>query len=215
LLLEGLVDEAAAELRLARENYPKGSPPPADIAQAERLIPLMKRLPAVLRGEDRPADADEAIGLADLCTRESLYAAAARFYGGAFASRPSLAESPATGHRYNAACAAALAASGRGKDDPPPDDAARARLREQARAWLRADLAVQDKVLGGVTPKDAGTIAAALDRWKADADLSGLRDNAALSKLPEPERTALLSLWADVESLRAKAGAKAAPPPGP
>ena len=44
------------------------------------------------------------------------------------------------GHRYNAACAAALAASGQGKDDPPPDDAAKAKLRQQARDWLKAEL---------------------------------------------------------------------------
>jgi hypothetical protein len=41
-------------------------------------------------------------------------------------------------YRYNAACCAALAAGGQGKDADKLDDKERARLREQACDWLRA-----------------------------------------------------------------------------
>ena len=42
--------------------------------------------------------------------------------------------------RYNAACAAALAGSGRGHDTGKLKDDELARLRKQALDWLRADL---------------------------------------------------------------------------
>ncbi len=208
----GELGEAATSFRLARDHCPKDSPLLIMIAQSERLMPLAKRLPAVLRGEGRPTDADEAIVLADLCTKRSFHATASRLYEEAFAARPALAEAPLDLHRYNAACVATMAASARGKDDPRPDDAARARLREKARAWLRADLAALSKILGSGTPQAADTVAENLAHWKADADLAGLRDADALARLPEAEQTALRALWADAEALLAKAGAKAAPP---
>ena len=48
-----------------------------------------------------------------------------------------------------------------------------------------------------------------LRHWQEDADLAALRDKAAVAKLPESEREACRRLWAEVESLLAKA---AAPP---
>jgi hypothetical protein len=48
---------------------------------------------------------------------------------------------------YNAACAAALAAAGKGKEEPPPDEMVKARWRKQAIAWLKADLAAWAKVV--------------------------------------------------------------------
>ena len=60
---------------------------------------------------------------------------------------PKLAEDPASFRRYNAACSAAIAGCGKGKDDPPPDPATRTKLRSQALAWLSADLAAWSKRL--------------------------------------------------------------------
>ena len=45
-----------------------------------------------------------------------------------------------------------------------------------------------------------------LKHWQEDTDLVGLRDAAALAKLPEAERAEWQKLWAEVESLRKKAG---------
>ncbi len=57
---------------------------------------------------------------------KDLYAESARLFARALADDPKLAADRVSQHRYNAACATALASSGRGKDDPQPDDAARA-----------------------------------------------------------------------------------------
>ena len=44
--------------------------------------------------------------------------------------------------------------------------------------------------------------------WKADADLADVRDPDALAKLPEAERKAWQSLWADVDAFLAKVKGK-------
>jgi hypothetical protein len=43
--------------------------------------------------------------------------------------------------------------------------------------------------------------------WQKDTDLSGVRDPAALAKLPEDERRQWQKLWDDVEALRQRAAA--------
>ena len=99
------------------------------------------RLPALLKGEDRPTDVAERLALAQMCYDTKRYAAAARFWARRLAADPKLGDDRQAEHRYNAACAAALAAAGQGEDEPPPDDRARARCRDQALDWLKAELA--------------------------------------------------------------------------
>jgi hypothetical protein len=108
--------------------------------QCERFVTLEPRLPAILLGKEKPADAAEQIEFAQLCSRKKLYAPAARLYAAAFALKPDLAEGLRTGNRYYAACLAALAGCSRSSDGVELGDAERARWRTQARQWLRADL---------------------------------------------------------------------------
>src|SRR5262249_58594273 len=108
----------------------------------ERLVELDAKLAKVLTGEAKPKDAAEQMELVRLCWgSKHLTAAAARLSAGAFAVDPKLAEDPRSENRYNAACAAALAGCGTGKDAGQLEDPERARLRRQAVSWLRADLA--------------------------------------------------------------------------
>jgi hypothetical protein len=44
----------------------------------------------------------------------------------------------------------------------------------------------------------------ALQHWQADADLAGIRDRDAVTKLPAEEREACRQLWADVAELLKK-----------
>ena len=64
------------------------------------------------------------------------------------------------------------------------------------------------KVLeGGNEPgRNKQAVSQTLDHWKKNTDLAGIRDEAELAKLPEGEREAFRSLWANVEALRVKAG---------
>lgn len=105
--------------------------------------------------------------------------------------------------RYNAACAAALAACGQGEDAASLDDAERARLRRQALDWLRADLAARGQVLAKEPDKGRAAVRETLLHWQQDANLAGVRGDA-LAKLPEAERQAWQQFWADVEQTRRK-----------
>src|SRR5437763_2953473 len=51
-------------------------------------------------------------------------------------TKPALAADPRTSVHYNAACAAALAGCGQGKDADQSDEKERGRLRRQALDWL-------------------------------------------------------------------------------
>jgi hypothetical protein len=195
--------------RLPRWPYPSAR----WVQEAERLVVLDGRLPAVLRGVVRPADAAECLAFALLCQRyKRRYDGSARFYAEAFAARPDLAGDLPAGHCYNAACAAALAASGQGEDAAFLDGRGRARWRREALTWLRADLALWAKRLEDGKPADRSLVQKTLRHWRADANLASLRDKDALAKLPEGERQACVRLWADVDALLKRAGATPAMP---
>src|SRR5262249_48397493 len=137
-------------------------------------------------------------------------AAAARFYEHAFAGDPTLADNPQAPHRYNAACAAALAGCGQGKDADKLNAKERARLRRQALDWLRADLDAK-RLLLDKNVNTAGTALLEQMRfWLADPDLAGVRGPEALGKLPEAERPAWQKVWKDVADLAKRAQGKTA-----
>jgi serine/threonine-protein kinase len=170
------------------------------------LLALDEKLTAILKGDAQPADDAERLALARLCQRyKQLHAASARFYTDAFAAQPKLADNPRTRPRYDAACSAALAAAGTGKDADKLDAKERTRLRKQALDWLRADLAMWGKLLEEATPQQRAAVHKTLAHWKRDPDLAPIRDKEALAKLPKAEREAWQKLWADVDALRQRA----------
>jgi serine/threonine-protein kinase len=139
----------------------------------------------------------------------------ARLWADAFAADPRQAENEKARHRYNAACAAALAGCGLDKDDPAPDDAAKEKLRRQALDWLRADLAAYSRLLAGTGPQSPALVRQRLQHWQQDTDFRGVRGDGALAKLPEAEREGWRTLWADVAATLAQARGKTAPEQGP
>jgi serine/threonine-protein kinase len=167
--------------------------------EAETLI--VPNLAAFLQGDHQPRDNVERLGLLDPCYFHKRYLAAARLYAEAFAADPKLAEDFSTGHRYNAACCAALAASARGNDSATLGDGGRVRLRQQAYRWLRADLEHRSKLLQG----SRAELHRHMQHWQKDPDLATVRDRAALAALPEAERRLWEQLWADVAALLARA----------
>jgi tetratricopeptide (TPR) repeat protein len=181
------------------------------VRHARRLVELESRLPTLLQGKDRPANIDETLTLADLCSKKQLHGASARFWREAFQKQPALADDMKTGNRYNAACVAALAGSGQGQDEPPLDEAVKARWRTQARDWLKADLAAWAKALESGPAQMRPSIGQTLQHWKIDADLAGIREESALAKLPADEQKACRALWSEVDALLAKARGNRSP----
>jgi serine/threonine-protein kinase len=166
--------------------------------EAEAMI--LPDLPAFLGGTYQPRDNDERLALLGVCQFQGLGRAAARLYAGAFADDPKLADDFQAGRRYGAARCAARAAADRGKEAEKLDDPERARLRQQALGWLRADLAAW------AGAADRTPVPRTLRRWQQDADLAGVRDPEALAQLPQPEREAWAQLWSDVADLLRQTG---------
>jgi tetratricopeptide (TPR) repeat protein len=175
------------------------------VRQAELLAAMEVRLPAFLKGEFQPRNVAERLSLADVSAAKKFHAAAARLYADAFAADPRLADDLSAGHRYNAACHAALAAAGQGEDAARLDDKERTRLRKQALDWLKADLALRTRHLESGKPADRAAVQQTLRHWQKDTDLAGIRDKEAMAKLPVEEQRAFAQLWADVAALLKKA----------
>jgi serine/threonine-protein kinase len=192
--------------------------------EAEAMI--LPNLPASLRGECQPRDNHERIALLSVCQFEGLDAVAARLYEDAFSADPNLAEDLAaqclrragrrgekpagrledlgTECRYPAVRCAARAGCGLANDGASLGESERAHWRKQARDWLRADLALWDKMLSGDSPPARDFAEKMLARWQADPDLAGLREPGGLGALSADERADCVALWKEVGSVRAR-----------
>jgi tetratricopeptide (TPR) repeat protein/serine/threonine protein kinase len=190
-------DSTQRALDLLPASHPLRKVAAQQLQECQRLLELDVRLTSVLNGGE-PTDAAEQLALADLCRQyRKRYAAAARFYQDAFAAGVALTPQRAS----SAARAAVLASVGEGDDAAKLDPKDRARLRRQARDWLRDALKDLTKQLPGADAKGRQALQQTLRRWQTDANLASVRDKEALAKLPPAERAAWQQLWADVTKL--------------
>ena len=194
LLAAGRFPEALEAARHYQQSVKPDDPQRQDIDQmvhrAELMIELERKRPAILRSEIQLANDTELTTFPEMCQSKKLYAISARFWLDAFTAKPQLAADMNADHRYSAACAAARAAAGQGQDAEKLDEKERARWRQQARDWLRADLEAWNLILENGTPEDRAAIQPTLAHWKVDPHLASIRDDDLLAKLPEAERTA-------------------------
>jgi tetratricopeptide (TPR) repeat protein len=185
-------------LKLIPPGHPNHKVGQNQLADCEQgLLALQQKLTAVLQGPAQPKDGLEQLALADLCWRDKkLYAMAVRFYASGLAEQPALAKL----HRYHAACAAALAAAGKGGDGDKLDAKGKAKLRQQALTWLQQELDFwKGKAKGD--PLATQELVTQLSPWQTDPDLASVRDDKALAQLPDAERKDWQALWADVAKL--------------
>jgi serine/threonine-protein kinase len=200
-----LAREATARaLVLLAEKDPLRASVSRQLQNCEHFAKLEARLPRLLAGADKPASIQESLDITDMCRAKRMHAAVARFSAYTFAKVPALANQLQAALRYNAACAAALAAAGQGEDAARLDNQERTRLRKQSLDWLRADLALWTKRLKSGKSADRAAARPVLRHWQGDRDLAGLRDPAALARLPAEERAAFTQLWAEVAALLKK-----------
>ena len=209
LLRQGRFVEARAAFQRGHEigsKQPGWNFPTAQLVKnADKMIQLDGRLTAILAGETQPNNAVEQLELALICQQfKRLNAAAARFYAGAFAIDPKLADDMKQQRRYNAACAAALAGCGKGKDVDKLNDPEKAKLRSQAIEWLKADLAHWTKLAGSANARERVVVTQTLTHWQQDADLAGVRGED-VAKWPDGEQAAWRKLWQDVEMVLVRA----------
>jgi serine/threonine protein kinase/Tfp pilus assembly protein PilF len=204
---QGRFAEALLEIKRGHElgsKKPGWKFPSAEwVRWAEQMVERDAKLPKILKGEAQPANVDERIALAEMCQKEfiKLYFASCRFYVDAFAAQPRLTEDLLHGHRYNAACSAALAGCGQGKDADQTDDKERTRLRKQALDWVRADLAAWQKWFEKEPEKVRPILTKTMRHWLGDTDFNGVRGPEAIAKLRESERADWTKFWEDVAAL--------------
>jgi tetratricopeptide (TPR) repeat protein/serine/threonine protein kinase len=206
LMRRGLFRQAAEELRRGHElgsRNPRWPYPSAEwVRNCERLAELDGKLSAMLSGLKQP----ERLALASFCQQhKQFHAAAVRFYEEAFAEQPQLAEDVRASRRYSAACSAARAGCGQGKDADKLDAKERTRLRNQSLDWLRADLKAWRRELDRSPDKAGPEIAQRMQHWLHDDSFAGVRGPDALTRLAETERPSWQGLWKEVEALRTEA----------
>jgi serine/threonine-protein kinase len=197
----------AGEPRAALEALARIGPgPPPDpfvtpemlASRAKRLVALEPRLPAMMNGRETPADAEEAASFARLAFARNRPEDAARLWVRAFAASPDLEANLTAMNRFQAARAAVRA----GTEGDQELVGSRAEWRRQAVAWLRADLVASTAILNiGTAPQQAG-VARRLSRWQVDPVLAPIRDDPALSALPEAEQRSLREFWDGVRAAR-------------
>jgi serine/threonine-protein kinase len=208
---KGRADEAIKTLASAVLSYDWSANQVRDVhgciyhvlrREAESMI--LPNLPAFMDGKYQPQDNNERLALLGACQFMNRTRAMARLYADAFAAAPSLANDLVAGHRYNAARAAAQAGCGHGADATGLSEEERARWREQARQWLRADLDARARALDAVSTATRETNRLALRRWRNQPDLACVRDPGELEKLAADERKEYLALWAEVAAVVAR-----------
>ncbi|PWT85229.1 MAG: hypothetical protein C5B58_03390 [Acidobacteria bacterium] len=208
LLQLGQFDEAATALQSACDSLPAADPRRKHLRQLQdqcaQFAALSVRLPAILKGTEKPANTSETIAFAYLCRFRRQYVPAARFFLDALTADPKLARGLPS-YCYEAATTAALAGAGQGKDAAQLDDKERAHWRRQSLTWLRKDLTEWDRVLQKGNAKAKAQLPLVMREWQADQDLAGLREPDALTKLPPDERAECLALWEEVAALLRRA----------
>lgn len=206
---QGNYEEALTEYKRCHElgsrspdwKYPSGE----WVRTAEAKVAMAAKLPALRKGEFQPADNAERAEFAFICQGKKRNYAAVGLFSAVLSADPAVGENVEGCVRYNAACVALLSAAGQGEDAANLADDERVRLRKQALDWLRADLNVATKRLESANPPTD-----AWSRWfcthlQRNPDLVSVRDPAALSQLPDEERTAFTKFWDDAAALLKKA----------
>ena len=205
LLRVGRFAEAADAHQKCLDLLPKDTPSgvlkgvKVELDQCQRWLALEKRLPRFQAGAETATPYDVS-RMARMCQEyKKRYVTAVQLYRQAFQADPALVLRRDLPRRYNAACAAALAAAGQGDDAAKLSDEEKARLRDQAHAWLRAELddeASRQKAGDGRAVLNTDE---RLAHWRKDPDLATIRDAKPLAALPEPEQAEWRKFWADVE----------------
>jgi serine/threonine protein kinase/tetratricopeptide (TPR) repeat protein len=203
----GRFSDAVSALDQAAKLMPNDAHIQDTLRRATQMLALDQQLSAIRQGSAKPKTSADAVLLARFASLEfkKEYGLAVHLFADAFDADAKLMAA----HRYDAACAACLAAAGQGKDLDKLDDKERAELRRKALGWLRDDLQAKRLLLEKDADKAGPHVIGQMRRWLADPDLTGVREPEALAKLPEAEQQAWQMLWRDVAETIKRAQGKA------
>ena len=196
LLQQGKFDEAF-DVFLEKAIRAGGLTSGANFQHLARLKGVAMKLDKALMGRYLPGEAGHILLLMKICRARSHHVAAVRFAEQAFANEPG----QFSGHRFDAACCAVLALSGKDSsaNGLAPNAAEAKRLSDLARKWLRADLVLLTGQANDA--KNHAAVRRLLTRWQRDPDLGAVRAAASLPILPAADQKSWQTFWADVAML--------------
>jgi hypothetical protein len=218
--LFAMSDFDAARAALRRAGPLAGSEPrlaariDRELRQVEQHLALLARIPAVLRGDEEPADAAELMTMARAAThRQHQFTRTARLIARSLEAHPEWADFDQDPPRYYGAVCATVAATDRNEtiQTERPPDAELPGFRKQAFEWLSAELSHQARQWADGAPEKREDIRKALEYWTIDGWLAGLRDESRLVELLEAEQTPWRALWDEVRALLKRS--RGDPPP--
>ena len=195
----------AGSLAMLRTGHELGSKQPGWrypsaqwVAEAERQAALAQRLAARPEGGSRPKDNAERLALAALCYETKRFAAAARLTAEALEIDPKLGDDLQAGHRHRRRRPPSWPVSVRERTTHAPT--------RPPGTGSAPRPATGSAPTSGCARRNSTQMTlrhlVALPHWKECHDLAGIRDAAALAKLPEAEQKEWQSLWAELEALR-------------
>jgi serine/threonine protein kinase/Flp pilus assembly protein TadD len=174
------------------------------LKDAVRLVELDDMFAAVMRGEPPPTKPNDFFGVSEFALSwKKRPAMAVQLYSEGLKKLPITGEFKVT-QFYNGACAACLAATGKGQDALELDDTERGRLRGQALHWLQAALAIEKERVEKASAAQRVAARKRVEHWLVDTDVAVLRDPVSLAKLPAEERDDCLRFWTDVLAFQAQ-----------
>jgi serine/threonine-protein kinase len=211
-LIDALLDEGRfSEAREAIQTRLKLRATDADRRAQRRqleicnlLLAVEAKLPAILDGKEDPIEVPTKLAIAEWCLKYKRFTmAAARVYASVLSTQPPPADL-ITAHRFDAACAAALAGCGVGGDAATLDERRRVEVRKQALEWLTAEYDAWAERHRAARLGDRTLAARTLRTWSTCDELKEVRDEQALTKLPAEEERAWKALWEKVGALATK-----------
>jgi hypothetical protein len=172
------------------------------LKQCDHFLAVEGKLNTYLTKGEVPRRFDDLLELLLMChTFKQYHATAAKLSVLVFAAKPELADDLDLGDRYEAARSALLAAAGRGRDPVKLTEQEKAKLRDQARTWLQADLAQWRKRLKARDLKRLPGLHVRLPDCQEDAAFATVHDPKALAHLSAVEQKDWAKLWAEVKQL--------------
>jgi Flp pilus assembly protein TadD len=172
---------------------------------AEKLLALGPNSSAIDPGIKQSADVATQCAIAEWYYRyRKCPAASAQSYELLFAAKPALAGDLRSRQRFYAACAAAQAGCGVGRDIDKLDTKERQSLRRKALERLSSELVDWEKRYVSSRGAERAAAAQTVSEWQTSEELACVRGDSALSQLPDEERQAWREFWKRVKPLASR-----------
>jgi tetratricopeptide (TPR) repeat protein len=201
LARQGRIEEALRSFEHARALGAPTWPLDSWLARGRNTLRMGQaegHLKALLAGRPPALTPRQRLEVAYLClSQKDRPVLAAQLFREGLAAEPAVVDEGDDYRRFQAACAAVLAAAGRGRDSTALSEAERAAWRRQGLTWLAAELKRWQRRVG----PDGGRRRQVMRVWYQHGALATVRRPEELARLPAEEARAWLRLWEQVRAL--------------